>query len=84
MKKYQRLSGKPIPQFVDRIHSKLSHKKGWLAAIESESGEYVLEKTLFKAVSKARQTFPNKVFYIVRIGYEYVLTQTGGLKRLKQ
>lgn len=80
MKKNQKLLEKPIPNFVNRLHFKLSDKKGWIAAVESESGDYILGKSLREAVSKARETFPDKVFYFIRIGYSFVQSQTGGLR----
>ena len=79
MRKTQRLSTKSIPDFVNRLHVELSDKKGQIAAVESESGEYILGKTLREAFLKARKTYPGKVFYFIRIGYSYVLSQTGGL-----
>lgn len=72
----KRLKG-PIPGYVTRLHSQLASKKGWIAAVESESGEYVLARTLLAAVQSARKRFPDKVFYFIRIGYPYVYKQTG-------
>ncbi|MCH8318879.1 MAG: hypothetical protein IIA88_10380 [Bacteroidetes bacterium] len=72
MRKTQKLSTNSIPDFVDRLHIELSDKKGQIAAVESESGEYILDKTLRKAAIKARKTYPGKVFYFIRIGYSYV------------
>ena len=80
MKGTQKLSEKPIPSFVNHLHSQLSNKKGWIAAVESETGEYILGKSLSEAASKARKTYPDKVFYFIRIGYPYVLSQSGGLR----
>ena len=84
MRKTQKLSEKPIPSFVNRLHSQLSNKKGWIAAIESETGEYILGKSLREAVNKARKTFPGKVFYFIRIGYSFVKSQTGGLRIINE
>lgn len=83
MNKEATLLKKPVPDFVQRFHEELSEKNGWIAAIESESGKYVVEKTLLEAARKARDTFPGKVFYFIRIGFPYVHRQTGGLKKFK-
>ncbi|MFH1321896.1 MAG: hypothetical protein ABII90_14750 [Bacteroidota bacterium] len=84
MKSEKRLSEKPVPAFVNRIQSKLSAKKGWIAAIESKSGEYVLGVTLLEAARKARETFPGKIFYFVRIGYPYVHRFSGSLTKVSK
>jgi len=73
----------PPPEFVGRLHSTLISKKGWIAAIDPESGEYVLARTLLEASQKGRKKFLGKVFYFIRIGYPYVHRQVGGLKGLK-
>ena len=84
MKSTQKLSEKPIPKFVNRLHSQLSNKKGWIAAVESETGKYILGKSLREAINKARKNFPDKVFYFIRIGYPYVQSQTGGLRLINE
>ncbi len=73
----------PPPEFVNRLHSELSSKKGQIVAVESESGEYILGRTLLEVARKARAAFPGKVFYFIRIGYPYVHRQIGGLKKAK-
>lgn len=82
MRKEKNLLNTPPPEFIGRLHSKLASKKGWIAAVESESGKYVLGKTLLEAMRKASKTFPGKVFYFIRIGYPYVHRQVGGLRKL--
>jgi hypothetical protein len=67
----------PIPDYVSSLHSRLASKKGQIAAVESESGEYVIAPNLLKAAAAARARFPGKVFYFIRIGYPYVHRQTG-------
>lgn len=74
----------PPPKFVEQLHSTLLSKKGWIAAVEPESGKYVLAKTLLEASRKARNKFPGKVFYFIRIGYSYVHRQVGGLKLIDE
>ena len=83
MRKTQKLSTKSIPHFVDRLHTELSDKKGQIAAVESESGEYILGKTLLEAARQARKTYPGKVFYFIRIGYEYVHSLSGRPRIIK-
>ena len=46
--------------------------KGKIAAIEIESEEYFLGDTEHEALEKAKQKHPEKIFYIVRIGYPVV------------
>lgn len=81
--KDRKLLKPPLPKLVNRLQSILSSKKGWIAAIESESGKYVLGKTLIEAAKRGREKFPGKIFYFIRIGYPYVHRQTGGLKKVK-
>lgn len=48
--------------------------KGEIAAIEVESGDYFLGETVMEAGRKAKEKYPHKVFYFVRIGYPVVHT----------
>jgi len=45
---------------------------GEIVAIEVETGDYFLGKTSIEATKKARQKYPNAVFYVVKIGYPVV------------
>jgi hypothetical protein len=49
-----------------------SEHKGEIAAIEVESEEYFLGETVIEAGRKAKEKYPDKVFYFVRIGYPVV------------
>ena len=61
-------NGKRI--YTERLRAKLEpDHKGEIAAINTETGDYFLGKTLLEAVRKGREKFPNTVFYSVRIGY---------------
>jgi hypothetical protein len=52
------------------IRSKLEPEhKGEIAAIEPESGDYFLGKSVIEAIDKAREKYPDKVFHVVRIGF---------------
>ena len=46
--------------------------KGRIVAIDPDTGDYFLGNTLFEADKKARQKYPGKVFYAVKIGYPAV------------
>jgi len=72
---------KPSKDVLTRIHS-LKEKKGTIAVIEPETGEYFLGKTLTEAIKKAKEKHPGKVFYSIRIGYTFVHEHKGGIKRL--
>lgn len=62
--------GKQIYQkFKDSLERQY---KGKIVAIEIDSEEYFLGETEHEAINKARQKFPEKVFYIVKIGYPVV------------
>ena len=72
---------KPSKDVLTRIHS-LKEKKGAIAVIEPETGEYFLGRTLTEAIKKAKEKYPGKVFYSIRIGYTFVHEHKGGIKRL--
>ncbi len=72
---------KPSIEVLARIHS-LKGKKGTIAVIEPETGEYFLAKTLTEALKKAKEKYPGKIFYSIRIGYTFVHEHKGGMKRL--
>ena len=41
---------------------------GEYIAIDVDSGNYFLESTLVKAATKARATYPDKLFHFIKIG----------------
>ena len=45
---------------------------GKVIAIEVESGEVFIGRTALEAGLKAREKYPNKCFYFIRIGYRAV------------
>ena len=52
-----------------QLRAKLEKEhRGEFVAIEVESGDYFLGKTLQEADKKARVKYPSSVFYVVRIG----------------
>ncbi len=61
--------GEKGEEIYENIKAKLELKcKGEFVAIDIDSGDYFLGKTLREADEKARDKYPNKVFYVVRIG----------------
>jgi len=46
--------------------------KGRIVVIDTETGDYFLGDTLAEADRKARQKYPHKVFYAIKIGYPAV------------
>ncbi len=62
--------------------TKLKHllepkEKGQFVAIEPDSESYFVDKDGTKALLEARQAFPEKMFFLIRIGYE-VADSIGG------
>lgn len=60
-----------------RIYETLKDKleaehKGEIVAIEMESGDYFLAKRVIEAIEKARKKYPDKVFYVARVGFPVV------------
>ena len=47
-------------------------EKGKIVAIEVESGEVFLGTSTLEAGMKAREKYPDKVFYFIRVGYPTV------------
>lgn len=72
---------RPSEEVLARIHA-LKGKKGIIAVIEPETGDYFLGKTLTEALKKAKRDYPGKVFYSIRIGYNFVHEHKGGIRRL--
>lgn len=44
-------------------------KRGWYVAIEVESGDYFLGQTTIEALEKAEAKYPDKQFYVVKVGF---------------
>ena len=56
-----------------KLKPKLEGKyKGRIVAIDVESGDYFLGKTVLEAIEKGRKKHPGRIFYAVRIGYPAV------------
>ena len=51
--------------------------KGKLIAIDVDTGKYFIDDTSIKAVTRAQREFPDKIFYVKRIGYRAVYSHKG-------
>ena len=47
-----------------------STEKGKFVAIEPDTESYFVDKDGTKALFRAREAFPDKLFFLIRIGYE--------------
>ena len=54
-----------------RIELEENHR-GSVVAIDIESGDYFLGQSVVEAVQKAREKYPTRVFYTIRIGAKAV------------
>ena len=72
---------RPTPEVLARIHA-LKDKQGTIAVIEPETGDYFLGRTLTEALKEAKEKYPDKVFYSVRIGSTFVHEHKGRIRRL--
>lgn len=71
---------RPSEEILVKVHS-LKGEKGKIAAIDPETGEYFLGKTLLEAVAKGREKHPGKVFYTVRVGSPFAHQLKGATKQ---
>jgi len=74
-------SKKPSKVVLRKIHS-LEEERGTIAVIEPESEDYFLGETLTKALTKAKQKYPGKIFYSIRIGSSFVHKVRGRTRKL--
>lgn len=59
-------------------------EKGKFVAIEPETESYFVDKDGTKALLRAREAFPDKLFFLIRIGYEAADSIGGyGYKRIR-
>ena len=72
-------SKKPSRELLTRLHG-LKGERGRIAAIEPDSGDYFLGDTLTEVLQEARREYPDKIFYSIRIGYDYVHELKAGLQ----
>jgi hypothetical protein len=65
-------------QIFEQVSPKLEEQhRGQFIAIDVDSGEYFLGKTILEADEKARAKHPGKVFYVGRIGYRAAVSFKG-------
>jgi hypothetical protein len=55
--------------------------KGKLVAIDVDTGKYFIDDTSIKAITRAQREFPDKIFYVKRIGYRAVYRHHGIVKK---
>ena len=72
---------RPSPRVLRKVQALATEHEGEIAAIEPRTGEFFIGDGVLEAIRKGRRKHPRGVFYLVRIGYEAVDFQSGGLSR---
>ncbi|MCM8766066.1 MAG: hypothetical protein NC920_04395 [Candidatus Omnitrophica bacterium] len=72
---------RPKEEILAKVHS-LKGKKGMLAMIEPESGDWFLGKTVIEALKRAKKKYSDKIFYCVRIGFPFAHEHKGGIRKI--
>jgi len=72
---------RPPKEILAKVQS-LEGKKGMIAAIEPETGEWFLGKDVLEALENGRKKYVNGIFYFVRVGYQSAHAQKGGIKQV--
>ena len=72
---------RPSKEVLAKVQS-LKGKKGTIAVIEPDSGEYFLGKDLLETLKKARKKYPSSIFYTIRIGYPSAHWHKGGIRQI--
>lgn len=54
--------------------------RGKFVAIEVDSGDYFIGDTSIEASKKAKEEYPDKVFFLGKIGYRAAFSFKGGLR----
>jgi len=52
--------------------------RGKFVAIEVDSGDYFVGETVIEADEKAKEKYPDKIFYLGRIGFRAAVSFKGG------
>jgi len=69
----ERLVAQGEALYQQRLKSQLDPTyHGQIVAIEVESGDYFIGKSVTEAARKAKEKHPEKVFYFVKIGFPAV------------
>jgi hypothetical protein len=75
----QQVADRAKALYADRLQVELeAHHLGRYVAIEPESGEYFLADSFGDAVADARNSHPQRISFVIRIGYDAAL-HLGGL-----
>lgn len=73
--KTQKLAKKGEKIYETKLKSLLEPDfEGQFCAIEPQSEDYFLGKTIAEAIEKAKQKYPDKFFHLVRVGYPAAVT----------
>jgi len=72
----------PSKALIKKIETMEAKRKGRIAAIDPDSGEYFIGKDTIAAVERGRKKLPKAVFYCIRIGYPGVYRLRGGFQEL--
>ena len=72
---------RPKDEVLAKVHS-LKGKKGMIAVIEPDTGDWFLGKNLLDALKKAKKKYSDKIFYSIRIGSPYAHEHKGGIRRI--
>lgn len=59
-------------------------EKGKIIAIEIESGDSFLGNSTVDAILKAKVKYPNRIFYLMRVGYDAVHSSKGFVPVLEE
>ena len=71
---------RPAEEVLAKAHS-LKGKKGMIAAIEPETGEWFLGRNVLEALKNGRKKYVNGIFYFIRVGYPSAHVHKGGIRR---
>ena len=59
-------------------------ERGRIIAIEIESGDSFIGDSTVEAILKAKEKYPNRIFYLMRIGYDAVHSSKGFVPVLEE
>lgn len=71
-RKGQRIYQDKLKATLERDH------KGEIVAIDVDTGDYFLGKTVLEAAERGHEKYPGKVFHAIRVGYKVVHFVGGG------
>lgn len=72
---------RPGARVLARVRVLAKKHEGRIAAIEPTSREIFIGDSVLDAARAGRRRFPGGTFYFVRIGYEAVDFQSGGIQK---